>query len=393
MTPPSTEIALSTSAALGLVAIAVGENYQKANQAIEAAGLTRQPGGAYAVPLTDPKAARRAASALAAHGHEHGIALVTSTRRYLGDVGTEIAAQLPGNWSAQLEIYSLPLWQDDLWCQLWEAGEIHAALQNHNVPFASVLKDGQGTELLLMERPGHSSGYLLGALTDHEKEDVLEDPTTPSTMVLPAEPDRAAALIAGTFLPLYRNAVHHRDLNFVLAALERIRGEHRRLQGMKESGHYADGVPLSGRITDALERSFTDLAWIQFRTVADLAPDLIARCDPGSSPWPGDQAAVVRLRSALADSEATMREYTTLNDDLHQLRRLLQTHEYHHVRAEFGLSARPAIETWLADSAAFERQVRAAKPARPTALASSSQRALTSRPVPPPAAPAPTVHR
>lgn len=393
MPVPSTEITLSTSRTLGLVAIACGENYKQANQALEAAGFSRQSNGAYTASLSDAQATRRTASALAAHAHEQGASILTSTRPYLGDIGPEIAARLPGTWSAHLEIYSHPLWQEDLWYQLWEAGEIHRALELHRVPFASVLKDGQGTELLLIERPGHPSGYLLGALTDHEKEDVRDDPTTPTSMVLPAEPDRAASAIVNTFLPAYRRALHHRDLNTVLFALERIREEHQALQAIKDSGRYTDGVPLSSRLVDSMERAFADHAWISFRTVLEHAPQLLAQCRPDASPWPDDEAALVRLRTALADSEEVLHEATTLSTNLHAIPRQLHTHEWSHVRAQLGMSALPAIEAWLADSEVFERQVRTAQPAGTTALSAPSQRALAARPAPPPTTPAPAARR
>ncbi|MFI9829739.1 hypothetical protein ACIHIX_18845 [Streptomyces sp. NPDC051913] len=125
MPTPSTEITLSTSRTLGLVAIASGENYERANQTLEAAGFSRLSNGAYAASLADAQAARHTASALVHRAHEHGATLVTSSRPYLGDVGIEIAARLPGTWNAEVEIYAHPLWQDDLWYGLWEAGEIH----------------------------------------------------------------------------------------------------------------------------------------------------------------------------------------------------------------------------------------------------------------------------
>ncbi|WP_435218723.1 hypothetical protein [Streptomyces sp. bgisy034] len=99
--PPSTEITLSTSRTLGLVAIASGENYPQASQALEAAGFSRLSNGAYTASLADAQAARHTASALVHRAHERGATLVTSSRPYLGDVGIEIAARLPGTWNAE----------------------------------------------------------------------------------------------------------------------------------------------------------------------------------------------------------------------------------------------------------------------------------------------------
>ncbi|MFD9069108.1 hypothetical protein [Streptomyces lasiicapitis] len=386
MPTPSAEITLTTSRTLGLVAIASGEKYAQANQALAEAGFSRLLNGAHTASLADSQAARRTASALMHRAHEHGATIITSPRPYLGDIGTEIAARLPGTWSAELEIYSHPLWQEDLWYGLWEAGEIHHALQDHRIPFASVLKNGTGTELLLVERPGHRSGYLLGALTDHEKEDVRDDPATPRSVVLPADPGLAAYAITHTFLPAYRRALHQRDLNTVLSALERIREEHQTLQAIKDSGRFSDGVPLGdSRLIASLEQDFADHAWLSFHDVLEHAPLLLTRCRPAATSWPEDAAALTRLREALAHSQDAWNEWNGLRHELYSIRRTLPAHEWSQVRGQLGLAVLSAIETWLADSEAFERQARAAVPGGPAALSAPSPRLLTTRPAPAPA--------
>ncbi|MEU8482387.1 hypothetical protein [Streptomyces sp. NPDC048641] len=388
MPTPSAEITLSTSRTLGLVAIASGEKYAQANQALEAAGFSCLPNGAYTASLADDQAARRTASALVHRAHEHGATIVTSPRPYLGDIDTEIAARLPGTWSAELEVYSHPLWQEDLWYGLWEAGEIHRAIEDHRVPFASVLKNGTGTELLLVERPGHRSGYLLGALTEHEKEDLHGDPTTPRTIVLPADPVLAAHTVTHAFLPAYRRALHHRDLNTVLSALERIREEHQNLQVIKDSGRFSDGVPLGdSRLIAGMEQHFADWAWLSFSDVLEHAPLLLTRCRPAATAWPDDAAALTRLCEALVASQDALNEWNDLRHDLYSIPRALPAHEWSQVRGQLGLAVLPAIETWLADSEAFARQVRAAVPGGPAALSAPSPRLLTARPAPPPAHP------
>ncbi|WP_097922847.1 hypothetical protein [Streptomyces sp. wa1063] len=394
MPNPTAEITLTTSRHLGLVAITHGEKYQQANRALEEAGFARLPNGASIAPLTDPQAARRTASALVHHAHAHGATITTSTRPYLGDFGAEIAAQLPGTWSAELEIYSHPLWQEDLWPMLWEAGEMYRALEDHRIPFASVLKNGSGTELLLIERPGHRSGYLLGALTDREQEDPHDDPTTPHSIVLPADPGLAARAVADTFLPAHRRALHHQDLNNVLRALERIREEHETLQVIKEFGRYSDGVPLrDSRLIGGMERDFADHAWLSYRAVLEHAPLLLTRCRPAATPWPEDAAALTRLREALAFSQDAWDEWNDLRQELYSIPRTLPAHEWSQVRGQLGLAVLPAIETWLADSEAFERQARAAVPGGPAALSAPTPRLLTARPAPLPAPRSAPAHR
>ncbi|OKJ72237.1 hypothetical protein [Streptomyces sp. CB02460] len=394
MPQPTAEITLTTSRHLGLVAIAHGEKYQQANRALDEAGFTRLRHGASTAPLTDPQAARRTASALVHHAHAHGATITTSSRPYLGDFGTEIATQLPGTWSADLEIYSHPLWQEDLWPMLWEAGEMYRALEEHRIPFASILKNGSGTELLLIERPGHSSGYLLGALTDREQEDPHNDPTTPHSIVLPADPGRAARAIADTFLPAHRRALHHQDLNNVLNGLARIREEHETFQAIKGSGRYSDGVPLrDSRLIAGMERDFADHAWLSYRAVLEHAPLLLTRCRPAATPWPEDVAALNRLREALAHSQGAWDEWNDLGDELYSIPATLSAHEWSQVRGQLGLAVLPAIETWLSDSEVFERQVRAAVPGGPAALSAPTPRLLTSRPAALPAPRSTPAHR
>lgn len=391
---PPAQITLTTSRTLGLVAIASGEEYRQAHHALQDAGFNRLPSGVFVAPLTDPEAARSTASALVHHAHQHGATITPSPRPYLGDIGTEIASRLPGTWSATLEIYSHPLWQEDLWYGLWDAGDIHHALVEHRIPFASVLKNTAGTELLLIERPGHRSGYLLGALTAHEKEDPHDDPTTPHSIVLPADPGLAAHAVTHTFLPAYRSALHHRDLNTVVRSLERIREEHQTLQAIKDSGRYSDGIPLSDtRLAAGMERDFADWAWLSFTDVLEHAPLLLARCRPTATPWPQDAAALARLREALADSQDAYNEWNDTRHELYSIPRTLPAHEWSQIPGRLGLAVLPAIETWLADGATFERQARAAVPGGPAALSAPSPRLLTTRPAPPPTPPAIPAHR
>ncbi|MFJ5045474.1 hypothetical protein ACIQH7_10080 [Streptomyces anulatus] len=394
MPNPTAEITLTTSRHLGLVAIAHGEKYQQANRALEEAGFARLPNGASTAPLADPQAARRTASALIHHAHAHGTTITTSTRPYLGDIGPEIAAQLPGTWTAELEIYSHPQWQEDLWPMLWEAGEMYRALEDHRIPFASVLKNGSGTELLLIERPGHSSGYLLGALTDREQEDPHDDSTTPRSIVLPADPSLAARAIADTFLPTHRRALHHQDLNNVLNGLARIREEHETLQAIKDSGRYSDGVPLrDSRLIAGMERDFADRAWLSYRAVLEHAPLLLTRCRPAATPWPEDAAALDRLREGLVHSQDAWDKWNNLRDELYSIPATLPAHEWSQVRRQLGLAVLPAIETWLSDSDVFERQVRAAVPGGPAALSAPTPRLLTARPAALPAPRSTPAHR
>ncbi|MFE9686768.1 hypothetical protein [Streptomyces sp. NPDC006285] len=315
------------------------------------------------------------------HAHEYGVTLATSSRPYLGDIGTEIAAHLPGTWSAELQIYSHPEWQQDLWSMLWATGEIHRALEDHRIPFASVLRNDAGTELLLAERPGHSSGYLVGALTDHTDHttDQNDDPTAPRSIVLSDDPVLAAQAVAHTFLPALHRALHNRDLDTVLAALTRIRLEYQALQELNGSGH--DRGPGS-RLIEGMERDFADHAWLSFSHVLEYAPALLARCRPAATSWPEDAAALTRLRGALASSQNAWTTWDNTRHELYSIPRNLSADEWSGIRAELGSAVLPAMRTWLADVHSFERQVRAAEPRRPGTPSGPSPLLLAPRAAP-----------
>lgn len=70
---------------------------------------------------------------------------------------------------------------------------------------------------------------------------------------------------------------------------------------------------------------------------------------------------------------------------LRPIPRTLPAQNWSRGRGQNGLAVLPAIETWLADHEAFERQVHAAVPGGSAALAAPSPRMLTARRAPPPA--------
>lgn len=161
-------------------------------------------------------------------------------------------------------------------------------LDDH-IPCAVTLNNHAGTQLMLIEHPGHSSGYLVGAFATEDYDDNWDEPNAPRSIALHADTDLAARAIAHTFLPNYRRALHHRRLDTVISALNRIRPEHETLQAIKGSGRFSDGMPLAtSRLLPQMERAFADHAWLSFRDVLQHAPLLLSRCRPTASPWPQD---------------------------------------------------------------------------------------------------------
>ena len=185
----------------------------------------------------------------------------------------------------------------------------------------------------------------------HEKEDSHDDPTTSHSIVLPADPGLAAHAVTHTFLPAYRRALHHWDLNTVLKALEQIRKQHQALKAIKDSGRYSDGNPLSdSRLVAGMERDFADWAWLSFTQILERAPLLLARCRPTAAPWPQETAALTRLREATAASQDAYNEWNDTRHELYSIPRTLPVHAWSQIRGRLGLAVLPAIETWLTDS-------------------------------------------
>ncbi|MFB6951335.1 hypothetical protein ACFCXP_17060 [Streptomyces niveus] len=379
--PAIADIILSTSRTHGLVGVPSGARFPQAQDALREAGFSPLPGGAFAALPHQTRAARATANALVHHAHEHGASITISSRPYLGDIGSDIAARLPGDWSATVKTYPRRHWQEDLIGSLWDSGDLLKAMLHDHVPCAVELNNHAGTELLLIERPGHATGYLVGAFATEDYDANWEEPNAPRSIVLPAEVDRAARAVAHTFLPNYRRALYQRRLDTVMSALNRIRPEHEALQTIKASHRPGDGTPHAGsRLHAQMERAFADHAWLSFRDVLQHAPLLLARCRPTASPWPQDAGALSRLRDALADSQNAWEEFNALRAELYSIPADLSAQEWSQVRSTLGTAVLPAIGTWLADSETFERQARAAVPGGHVALSAPSPRLLTTSP-------------
>ncbi|MDO0936436.1 hypothetical protein QQY66_33810 [Streptomyces sp. DG2A-72] len=131
---PPAEITLVLSASAGIAAVAHGERYRWAETALKLVGFHRRDDGAFALAVNDPQAARDAVHQLIRTARRHQATVTASNRRYLGDVADEIAAHLPGPWSAKVGVHSHPLWQHDLLPWLWDAGELIHAVQTERLP-------------------------------------------------------------------------------------------------------------------------------------------------------------------------------------------------------------------------------------------------------------------
>ncbi|MGW1669174.1 hypothetical protein [Streptomyces sp. NPDC002324] len=360
---PPAEIRLAYSRAAGLVAIAHGEQYRWANTALEQAGFTKRDDGSYSTP---GPAVRAAAAKLLPLAHRHHATVDVSPRPFLGDNADRIAAQLPGTWTAQVEIYAHPVWQGDLLPWLWDRGELVRTVEDQRVPYAATLTSDTGVELLLAERgEDPQRGYLVGALASlQEFNDSYNNPYAPTSIVLPSQPDLATEAITDGFLPAYHRALHARRLDTVITALDELRAEYEDVTAIWVSGRSSDGTLLDGHGRREANRVFAERAWRTFRPVLTHAPDLLQQCGAAATGRSADADIVVQLSEALASSQAALDVWRHSQNpaSVQPSARLLPPAE---VRTRLGLEAVPAIETWLAQRDAFVRIARSAEPSDP----------------------------
>ncbi|MFD9817484.1 hypothetical protein [Streptomyces violascens] len=345
------QITLSYSRDAGIVAIASGERYPWAHTALEESGFRRGEAGVYHLP---GDATRTSLAGLVRCAARHRTSVHTSSRPFIGDVAGDITRALPGQWQAAVEIYSHPVWQEDLVPWIWDSGELGRAVQSERIPYAATLTHAEtGRTLLLIERPGHQLDYLVGGFGPEPLAEGYGDPHAPRSIVVPSLPDPAAQAISNQYLPSYEQAVHARRTEAVATALRDIRSEHDTWTVMVASGRYSDATPLSTDALGAAAEEFLDHSWRDFLTVVDHAPALLDRCRPASSPWPQDADTLSRLAGALSEAAAVREELA--HGGL--------------PRQERNARAWPAIETWLTEGETFLRQVRVSAPHRRPALA------------------------
>ncbi|WP_217570536.1 hypothetical protein [Streptomyces sp. GbtcB7] len=359
---PPAAITLAYSRTVGLVAVAHGEQYKWAHTALEQAGFTKRNDGAYSTPGPD---IRTAAVKLLSLAHRHRTTVAVSQRPFLGDVADRIAELLPGTWTAQVEIYSHPVWQGDLLPWLWDRGELVRTVEDQRVPYAAKLTSDTGVELLLAHRGEDPRlGYLVGALASHQEFDnSYDNPYAPTGIALPSRPGQAAKAITDTFLPAYHQALHARRLDAVVTALDELRAEYDAVTAIWESGRSSDGTLLNGDEVATANRAFTVRAWRAFHPVLTHAPGLLQQCAAAVSERSADADIVAQLSETLAGSQAALDAWRhRRHPGSAQPWRLRPPAE---VRTQLGLQAVPAIETWLGARDAFVRIARSAVPGSP----------------------------
>ncbi|MFC0844733.1 hypothetical protein ACFH04_13595 [Streptomyces noboritoensis] len=252
-----------------------------------------------------PARASQALSSLARAAARHRTTLLPSTRPYLGDYATAIAARLPGTWTATIEVYAHPVWQEDLVPVLWDSGKLTRAVQTSRIHYGVLLTNDAGTDLLLTERPGSTREYLLGAFHRDGFDVITDDPHAPTAVVLPGDATRAAAVVAGHFLPAYERAVHQRLLASVEEGNAQIDELHAAWMAMDVSGRASDGTLLDPALLSELADQYLQESSREFRLLHPFAAQLLDRLHPAAAAGSEDAAALDRLRG-LRQARATV---------------------------------------------------------------------------------------
>ncbi|MFD9793337.1 hypothetical protein ACFWXK_20585 [Streptomyces sp. NPDC059070] len=338
------------------MALAVGERYPWANTVLRTtAGFERIAAGIYALP--DLSTVQQVLPALAHAAARHRTTLLPHARPYLGDYASAVAARLPGTWTATIEVYAHPVWQEDLVPVLWDSGELARTVQQSRIPYAALLSNDAGTSLLLTEHPRSTRQYLLGAFASDGFDDNSDDPHAPAAVALPGDAAQAAAVVAGQFLPAYERAVHQRLLATVEKAHARLDELHAAWLAMDTSGRASDGTPAHPALLAELTHQYLAESAREFRLLRPFATQLLNRLHTAES---ADAVALDRLRGLLSVGPSSRSAPPRLP----------------------AASAEEEVRRWRADAPVLLRQARAATP--PATPAPASVGTAVSRPALPP---------
>ncbi|WUH90368.1 hypothetical protein OG900_09805 [Streptomyces sp. NBC_00433] len=348
--PAGTRITLAFSTRVGIVAVTSGTRYQEADTLLTTAGFTRREDGTSTLSTADADTARRALTALTRLTADQDMTLTASSRAWLGDTATRIAALLPGQWHTRIEVYALPVWQADLDGTLWDAGALATALRSDRVPHAAVLADGRGTELLMADRPGHSDELLIGAFVHA---DLLppprEDPGGPHSITTTTDPAIAAHAITGRLLPAYRAAVYQRRAQEVATHLAHALNTGTARPPVRGEGHAEvnPGPEPDANDRDRLEHRHREDTWSDFLPFLVHGQALLDHLQTALLTRE-EHAALAGLREALRhgenvrDSWTAALRYTPVRPDLPPA-----DETYAEAVAARNAQAGPALAAWL----------------------------------------------
>nr|WSX75910.1 hypothetical protein OH826_19870 [Streptomyces sp. NBC_00899] len=346
--PARTRITLTFSARTGIIAVTSGTRYREADRLLGVAGFRRREDGTRTHATADTKATRRALSVLSRLTTRQNMTLTASSRAWLGDIATQIAALLPGAWQSRIEVYSIPIWQQDLTGCLWDAGELIRTVRNQHIRVGAVLTDGRGTQLLVVDKPGAHGKLLVGVLVPNGLNGPFaDDPAAPPSLTVTADPALAAQAITTALLPAYQQAVHQRRVREVGDHLARALSAKTARVLVRGSWPPDDGTGIEAVILGQLEHAHHEAMWDDFRSFLLHGPALLDHLEKAAKPLgPDHQDTLPALREALRHGRRVHGQWLETVRHMREGDSTL-TGTYAQAAAQRTADAQPALAAWL----------------------------------------------
>ncbi|WUH89732.1 hypothetical protein OG900_05960 [Streptomyces sp. NBC_00433] len=299
--PAGTQITLAFSARTGIVAVTGGTRYGQADTLLATAGFSRREDGTSTLAIADADAARRALTALTRLAADQDMTLTAGSRIWLGDTADRIAALLPGAWRSRIEVYAMPVWQQDLAECLWDAGDLIGAVRERTHP----LRIGGHRP------PGH--GAFRGGQAGRRREATGQsarphrsDRPVRRRPGRPALPDRARRSRPGgagdhrSPAAACRQAVHHLRVQEVGDRLAHALSAEIARVLVRGSWPADEGTGIGAAILGQLDHARPEALWEDFRSFPQHGPELLDHLERTAKPLALAQRAVLpALREAL----------------------------------------------------------------------------------------------
>jgi len=347
--PAGTRITLAFSARTGIIAVTSGTRFREADTLLTTAGFSRREDGTSTLATVDADAARQALTALTGLAAGQNMTLIASSRVWLGDTADRIATALPGVWRSRIEVYAMPVWQQDLAECLWDAGDLIGAVRNERIPFGAVLTDEHGTQLLVVDAPGTDGKLMVGALAPNGLDGPFaDDPAAPPSLTVPADLALAAQAITAALLPAHQEAVYQRRVQEVVDRLGHALSAEIARVLVRGSWPPHEGSGISAAILGQLEHAHHEAMWDDFRSFLQHGSYLLEHLQKaGAPPRAAEQTVLPALREALRHGR---RVHSQRLDTVRRMREndsTLAGTTYAQAAARRTADARPALATWL----------------------------------------------
>jgi hypothetical protein len=137
---------------------------------------------------------------------------LASVARYAerhGDIGAfarDLAARLPGVWSADMPEMDTMFRQLDVTDRIWDEGHLYWISAELVIDRAATLAGPGGIELIVVDRPYGKTPFMVGALLP-DGLGRLPSHSPPNGVSVPSDVARAAERVVRRLLPDYRRAL------------------------------------------------------------------------------------------------------------------------------------------------------------------------------------------